>query len=172
MAVLALLVFRLIWGFVGGSTARFAGFVRGPRAIVAYLRGAAPPAIGHNPLGALSVLALLAMVGLIVGLGLFASDEDGVLPGPLSHLVSYEAAEAATELHEALFDPLLALIALHFAAILYHAAVKRDDLIGPMLTGRGSAPDGVEPMRPAPAWRFVAALLLALAISWWVWSGG
>ena len=70
MAVLSLLIFRLLWGFVGGSTARFANFIRGPRAVFGYLRGGWR-GIGHNPLGALSVVALLAMAGIQVVLGLF-----------------------------------------------------------------------------------------------------
>ena len=82
MAVLMLILFRLIWGVVGGSTARFARFVNGPRAIATYLRGTVPPAVGHNPLGALSVLALLGLYGGLV-LGLFATD-DGLSPASVT----------------------------------------------------------------------------------------
>ena len=171
LAILCLLAFRLIWGFVGSSTARFAGFVRGPRAILAYLRGAGPPAIGHNPLGALSVLALLAMTSAVVALGLFATDEDGLDPGPLSHFVSYDAAEAAQELHETGFDLLLVLIGLHVAAILYYALVRRDNLVGPMLSGRGKAPEGAGAMVGAPAWRLALAVAAAILFGWWIWSG-
>ena len=171
LAILCLLVFRLAWGLVGSSTARFSGFVRGPRAILDYLRGAGPPHVGHNPLGALSVLGLLGLSAVVVALGLFATDEDGIAPGPLSHLVSYDAAEGAQDLHEDSFDLLLILIGLHLAAILYYALVKRQNLVGPMLTGCGPAPAGAEPMRPASILRLVAAILVAVAAGWWVWGG-
>ena len=170
-AILTLLVFRLIWGLVGSSTARLASFVRGPGAIRAYLSGRAPPAIGHNPIGALSVLALLGFLLVHVTLGLLSSDEDGLAPAPLAHLVSYDVSEAAHDLHEDGFNLLLVLIGLHVAAILYYALVKRRNLVGPMLSGRGEVPAGMEPMRPVPAWRLAAALVVALAFAGWIWSG-
>lgn len=172
LTVLILIVFRLIWGVIGSSTARFAGFVKGPRAIADYLRGAAPPAVGHNPLGALSVLALLFMVAAVTALGLFATDEDGIAPGPLSTLVSVDASDLATELHETGFNLLLAVVALHVAAIAYYALVRRDNLLAPMLSGARDMPDGAEPMRPAPLWRAGLALVLAIGVGWWAWSGG
>ena len=171
LTVLILIAFRLIWGLIGSSTARFAGFVKGPRAILAYLRGASPHRIGHNPLGALSVLALIGLVTAVTGLGLIATDEDGIAPGPLSHLVNFETAEAAHDLHEDAFDLLLIFVAIHVAAILYYVLFKRDNLIGPMLTGSRDAPAGTEPMNPAPMWRAALALILAIGIGWWVWSG-
>ena len=171
LAVLMLVLFRLIWGVIGGSTARFARFVKGPRAIAAYLRGTSPPAVGHNPLGALSVLALLGLVSLVVALGLFATDDDGLDPGPLSHLVSYEAAEQAQELHETAFDLLLVMVAIHVAAILYYWLFKRDNLVGPMLTGSREGPEGAEPLRPAPPWRSAFAIVAATLVAGWIWTG-
>ena len=171
LAVLILIVFRLIWGFVGSSTSRFASFVKGPSAIAAYLRGAAPHRVGHNPLGALSVLALLFMVAAITGLGLISEDEDGIAPGPLAYLVGADVSEAARELHELGFNVLLALVALHVAAILYYALVRRDNLLGPMLSGSRDLPDGVEPMRAAPLWRAAVALAAAIGFGWWIWTG-
>ena len=94
LAILSLLIFRLLWGLVGSSTARFANFVRGPKSILAYLKdmkGWRP--IGHSPLGALSVLAMLAAIAVQVGLGLFAIDKDGLYEGPLAYLVSLDASE-------------------------------------------------------------------------------
>ncbi len=169
-AIGGLLVFRIVWGLIGGSTARFAGFVRGPRAAIDYLRGRAPPAIGHNPLGALSVVAMLGLLCLMVGLGLVSTDEDGLFLPPLSHLVSLETSEAAHDLHEQVFDILLVLIGLHVAAILFHALVRRRNLIGPMVTGTGTAPEGAQPLRRASAIRLIAAILVALAAIWLVWS--
>lgn len=169
-AILALLLFRIVWGFIGSSTARFSSFVRGPGAIIVYLRGRLPPAAGHNPVGALSVLALLGLLVAITGLGLVSSDEDGLAPGPLSHLVGYEVSEQAHDLHEDGFDLLLVLIGLHVAAILFYALVKRTNLIGPMIGGAGAAPPGARPMSPAPSWRLLVALAVAGGGAWLVWS--
>ncbi|MES1262768.1 MAG: cytochrome b/b6 domain-containing protein, partial [Peristeroidobacter soli] len=99
-ALLALVSFRLYWGFVGSSTARFRNFVRGPRAIAAYLRDGNGTSIGHNPLGALSVLALLGLLLAQIVLGLFAVDVDGIESGPLSLYVSFETGRACAEWHE------------------------------------------------------------------------
>ena len=95
----------------GSSTARFANFVRGPRAVLAYLRDNRSWRVaGHTPLGALSVVALLGAVAVQVGLGLISTDEDGLNEGPLARLVSLDASEAARDIHEDLFNVVLALI--------------------------------------------------------------
>jgi cytochrome b len=167
LALIGLLLFRLIWGFVGGSTARFASFVRGPRAVWAYLRGRGRPAIGHNPLGGWSVMAMLVLLLVQAGLGLFASDEDADHAGPLSDWVSFDSAQRLLENHKTLFNILLALIGLHVAAIGYYL-LRGDNLVSPMLSGRRVHPDGLEPLRPAPAWRFVIAALLAAALPLWL----
>jgi cytochrome b len=158
--LLGLLLFRILWGLLGSSTARFSGFVRGPRKILAYLRGARA-GIGHNPVGALSVLAMLAALAVQIGLGLFASDKDGLYQGPLSYHVSEEIAETLTDRHETWFYVLLVLIVLHLAAILYYRLIKRRDLITPMVTGRGPAGDDGAAMIAAPRWRFPVAAALA-----------
>jgi len=162
---LGLILFRIIWGLIGSSTARFAGFVRGPGAILAHLRGRREAAIGHSPIGALSVVALLVLLLVQVGLGLFATDEDGLYSGPLSHLVSFETAETLAERHEQVFYVLLGLIGLHVAAILYYLVVKRDNLVAPMITG-DRAGNGVEAMAAAPAWRFLVAAATAAGLTW------
>jgi cytochrome b len=169
IAVLSLLIFRLLWGFFGSSTARFANFVRGPRAVFGYLRGQWR-GIGHNPLGALSVIALLGLVTVQTVLGLIASDEDGLMQGPLASLVSMGTSDAATELHEELFNVLLALIGLHVAAILYYR-LRGKRLIGPMLTGRGEVEPGVEPMRPGKWWAALLCLAAAIGITRWIIAG-
>jgi len=163
LAVMSLLLFRLLWGVVGSSTARFANFVRGPKAIGAYLkdiRGWRP--VGHTPLAALSVVAMLGALAVQVGLGLFAIDHDGLYEGPLAHLVSLDVSEEVADLHEDWFNAILVLIGLHIAAILFYRLILGKRLIGPMVTGKGSAEDGVEPMRPGRWW--VAVLCLAVAI--------
>ncbi len=164
-AILGLLVFRLVWGLIGSSTARFAGFVRGPGAILDYLRGRAPPAVGHNPLGALSVLALLTLLAVQVGLGLFSSEDDGLYQGPLSHHVSLEASETLAERHEMMFNVLLAFIGLHLAAILFYTLVRRERLIGPMFSGGREGSSAEVPMVAAPLWRFLLAAGAALGLT-------
>lgn len=170
LGAFALVLFRLMWGLMGSSSARFASFIKGPRGVISYLNGRAAKVVGHNPLGGLSVAAMLAVFAAQVGLGLFASDDDGEVFGPLSLWLDEDMVETITELHETLFNVLLVLIVLHIAAILYYALVQRKNLVGPMLTGRGDAPEGVEEMRGAPVWRLVVALLITLGATAWLWT--
>lgn len=172
MALLGLLVFRLVWGLIGSSTARFASFVRGPRTVIDHLRGRREFVVGHNPLGALSVLALLFLLALQLGLGLFAADEDGMLSGPLSHLVGEETVETVTELHATSFEVLKWLILLHVAAIAYYLLVRRKNLVGPMVTGKAKAPEGTAPLVAAPASRALIAGLIALCAVSAIWYTG
>ncbi|MBB5684340.1 cytochrome b/b6 domain-containing protein [Sphingobium boeckii] len=173
--MIGLVLFRILWGVVGSGTARFANFVRGPRAIIAHLRGSdgegQGPVIGHNPLGALSVIALLVVLVTQLTLGLFAQDVDGIESGPLAYLISYDGADAAREWHELGFNILLGLIVVHLAAIAYYVIFKRDNLIGPMVTGRKRM-DGVT-VRPAmaPAWRSMIAAAIAAGAAWWISLG-
>lgn len=169
--MLFLIILRLIWGFIGSEPARFARFVRGPGAIIGYLRGTVATPLGHNPLGALSVVALLAILSVQVGLGLLAQDEDGLVAGPLNHLVSYETAEVLTDWHHWLFDFIVALIALHIATVLYYQLVRRSNLIGPMLTGRKAVPAGTAEPRRAEAIALVTALVIAAACTGWIAAG-
>lgn len=169
---LALLLFRLFWGVFGSETARFARFVKGPGAILDYVRGRGAPVVGHNPVGALSVLLLLGLMAVQLVSGLFTQDEDGIESGPLTHLVSYDHADAARGWHSLVFNLLLAAIALHLCAILFYALVKRDNLVGPMLTGRKKW-KAATPAAPthAPAWRILVGAVLAAGIAWWVSKG-
>jgi cytochrome b len=169
LAVLTLLIFRILWGFFGSSTARFASFVRGPKAVFGYLQGSWR-GIGHNPLGAMSVAALLALTGVQLGLGLVASDEDGLMQGPLAYLVSPETSEAAVELHDDLFNVLLALIAIHVAAIIFYR-FRGKDLLKPMITGNAEVDPGVEAMKPGKWWVALFCLAAAIAITRWVIAG-
>ena len=168
-AILTLLIFRLLWGFVGSSTARFANFVRGPRTVLAYLRGNWS-GVGHTPLGALSVIAMLLAVAIQVGLGLIAQDEDGIYAGPLSRLVSSDTSDSARDIHELWFNVILALIVLHVAAILFYR-VRGKDLTLPMITGRTRAGRGEAPMRPGKWWAAVICLAVGLGITRWVVAG-
>ncbi len=164
LAILTLLIFRVLWGVFGSSTAQFRNFVHGPRAVIAYIRDSrAWKAIGHSPLGALSVLAMLVVLKLQVATGLLNADDDGLTEGPLSSRVSEATVDFAHEAHDWLFKLLLTLIALHLAAILFYHVVKKDNLVGPMVTGKGKVDPAAEPMRPGKWW--VALLCLVAAIA-------
>ena len=170
--VLSLLLFRILWGFFGSSTARFGAFVRGPAAVTRYVRDRFHwPTAGHAPLGALSVIALIALLLVIVGTGLIALDEDGFFGGPLASLVSISTSDTARELHEDLFKVLLALIALHVAAILLYRLALGRNLLGPMITGKAELAPGVEPMRPGKWWVALLCVVIAIAITRWIIGG-
>lgn len=175
LILLGLVVFRLLWGIYGSETARFARFIKGPHAVLAHLRGRdadlGAGVAGHNPAGGWSVVALLGVMGAQAAIGLFTSDVDGVASGPLNHLVSYETGEWLREVHEAGFNLLLALVALHVAAIGFYAVVKKDRLVPPMVTGAKDVPVGVSPPRMAPVWQALPAMVLAAAFAWWLGMG-
>lgn len=175
MVTLILVVFRILWGLVGTSSARFSQFVRGPITIGRYLRGLfskeGEPIVGHNPLGAISVVALLMLLGGQILLGLVAQDTDGLFSGPLNYLVEYDTAEGARELHELGFNLILAVVVLHIAAVVFYLAVKRDNLVGPMITGRKHYAAPVAAPTCVPAWRVAVCLVIAWAIGGWIWSG-
>jgi len=172
-AVLALLAFRIAWGFVGTRHVRFASFVRGPGAILQYLRtlggGAHPVSVGHNPLGALSVLALIAVVGVQAGTGLFAND-DIFTEGPLAKLVSKAASDQATTIHYWNQWALYALVAMHVLAVLAHRVRFGDDLVGPMIAGTKALPArfAQQDAGPTPVGRAIVVAALAAALAWYV----
>lgn len=170
-SILGLLLFRILWGLFGSSTARFANFVRGPIGVISYLRGRAAVAVGHNPLGALSVVGLLGLLLVQVGLGLFSGDEDGIESGPLAYLIDGDLSEDLADLHEDAFDILLVLIGLHVAAIVFYALFQRKNLVGPMISGRGKAPVAASEMVGVPVWRFLFAAMAAAAVATWVQAG-
>lgn len=166
--VLALVVFRIYWGLVGTSTARFSDFVKGPAGVAAYMRTLprrkASNAQGHNPLGALSVLALLGLMSVQTVLGLFSVDVDGIESGPLSSWVDFDTGRRLAELHELTFNLLLATIALHLAAVAFYLVYKRENLVGAMVTGSRAVEAGAPPAVVVPIWRLVAGCVIAGAI--------
>jgi len=172
--IVGLLVFRIWWGFAGPATARFSHFVKGPGAIMSYIPKLQAkdykPAFGHNPLGALSVVAILLALVAQVGLGLFAMDKDGLESGPLARFVSYETAEEIGDLHEDAFNILLVLIAVHILAIAFYVVVKRANLIGPMINGRRLANGEGPGIERVPVWRFLLGLVLAIGVSAWLFT--
>ena len=175
-ALLALVLFRVMWGLWGSETARFARFLRGPAGIGAYLKQlggkAYTASVGHNPLGGWSVFAMLALLVAQSTIGLFAVDIDGIESGPLAIFVSFDAGRLAANAHDLLFTALLALIGLHLAAIAFYTLVKRDNLVGPMLTGNKALPGATQPAM-ASLWlallsaAIAAALVFAASQAFW-----
>ena len=144
LLIVGLLVIRIVWGVLGSATSRFAQFAPSPGRLVAYLRGRWR-GVGHNPLGALSVFALLGLLSLQVATGLYGND-DIAFAGPLNHLVADSLGARVTGWHRLLADGLFVLLALHLGAIAFHVVVRRHRLIRPMITGR----QDVEPRQPLP----------------------
>ncbi|MEJ2575580.1 MAG: cytochrome b/b6 domain-containing protein [Gammaproteobacteria bacterium] len=157
-AILSLVVFRLLWGVFGSPHARFGDFVRGPGAVWRYLRGHDVDYGGHNPLGGWAVLALLALLLVQAVSGLFATDEI-LFEGPYYPAVAAETAAWLTGVHKQNFDLLLALVALHVAAVLFHRLARGHDLLRPMLTGLD--PERPGRARPRPWWLALTAAAIA-----------
>lgn len=175
---LALLLFRVLWGLVGGRWSRFGGFVRGPATVWRYLRGRHHPEehleVGHSPLAALSVLALLAVIGLQVASGLVADDEIANV-GPLNRYVSGALASWMTGWHKSWGQWLLmALVVLHLGAIAYHRLVRGRGLVVPMIRGDKRLPPGVPASLDGLPQRLLALVLAALcaAVAFWIASLG
>jgi cytochrome b len=169
-ATLVLVAFRIVWGFVGTRHARFEMFVRGRGALIAYLsRRPLPATPGHNPLGALSVLAMLAALLLQAATGLFANDEI-TSAGPFYGWIAPGTSNRITGLHEANSNLLLALVALHVLAIAWYGRVAGRPLLRAMITGRKPASEvpageAVEDSRTLLALAIIAALAVALALA-------
>jgi cytochrome b len=175
--VLGLLVFRLLWGLVGGRWSRFVQFVHGPGTVLRYLRGRIAPQehldVGHSPIGALSVFALLGVLALQVGTGLVADDEIASV-GPLNRFVDSVTGLAATAWHKGWGQwTILALVALHVAAIGFYTLRGRA-LVGAMVGGDKQLAPGTPASADGPRQRLLAlglavacaaavALMLALA---------
>jgi len=165
-ALLTLLVFRLLWGVLGSETARFSRFLRGPGAVLQDLKGKGLHAAGHNPLGGWSVLAILALLCTQVGLGLFAVDTDGIESGPLSWMVEFETGRLAAEWHGRVFNAIVAITAVHLAAILFYRFARGQNLTAAMIRGwRLRLPGEAAPVL-APWTRAAGVLLAAGGIVW------
>lgn len=177
---LALLVFRLAWGLVGGRWSRFASFTYAPGTVLRYLRGGQRPGehldVGHNPLGAGSVFAMLAILLVQVGTGLVADDEIANV-GPFNKYVATATGLAATAWHKNYGKTIIfVLVALHVGAILYYRLRKKVDLVGPMVSGDKPLPGGGDvPASRDDARTRALALVLALAaagLAAWVMRQG
>jgi cytochrome b len=176
--VLTLVLFRIVWGLVGGRWSRFSSFVRTPAALWRYLRRDHRPGdwfdVGHNPLGALSVLAMLMFIAAQVGTGLFADDEIAN-SGPLVRLVSGATSMLLTTYHKAIGQwVLLSLVILHLLAVAFYA-VRGKNLLRPMIGGDQLFHLEVPATTDTLTTRSLAALLLAAcagAVTWLVNLGG
>ena len=177
--VFTLLVFRLLWGLLGGRWSRFASFLYAPGTVLRYLRGQTRADehldVGHNPLGSLSVFALLAVLALQVGTGLVADDEIATI-GPLNRFVSSATGLAATAWHKQWGQWLvLALVALHVAAIVFYLLRQKINLVRPMLSGDKPLPAGTPASADGWSQRLLALALLAACagiVFWTVSLGG
>lgn len=158
-AVVGLLAFRLVWGAVGSTYARFWNFLPTPAKIQAYLSGAWR-GLGHNPLGSLSVFGMLGLLGFQAVSGLFAND-DIAFNGPLLELIGKGVSDRLTGWHKLMSNLLIGLVVLHVGAIVYYVRVKRENLVKPMVTGYTDAAEG-ESARGGGLLAFVLALLVAL----------
>lgn len=152
-----LVAFRVLWGLIGSRHARFASFVRGPAAVARYLRsltsGRPEHHAGHNPAGALAVLALLGLGALLTASGWATYNDLG--------------GEWLEEAHEAIANGMLALVGLHIAAVIVSSRLHRENLVAAMISGRKNAAPEEAARSP---WRSVAALLLAAVLGFWWWQ--
>jgi len=170
-SILVLIVFRVLWGFVGSSTARFSSFIHSPGAAIRYgidfLLRRPRRFLGHNPLGSVAALAMIVLVGLQGVLGLFSYDDHTVIDGgPLSGRVSEATVASVTSWHLSLFYIILYVVGLHIVANILYVVWKGENLVGPMITGT-KANTGFEDApeaRIAPLWRALVCLVLAAGI--------
>ncbi|MEQ1577191.1 MAG: cytochrome b/b6 domain-containing protein [Hyphomicrobium sp.] len=182
LAVLVVLVWRLLWGVFGSSTARFAEFAPSPASAWRHARltwaGTAPRYLGHNPLGSLMIIGLLAILFVQAGLGLFAVDDNDLTGGPLHRLISEAVTKEATRRHDFIFHfVLLPLIGLHIAANVLYGLLKKEPLIQAMVTGKKPAEeyaDAPAAILVANPWARAFACLIAakLIVFGGIWLAG
>lgn len=168
--ILTLLLFRIVWGFIGSDTARFARFLRSPMAALRHLarihRREADSEIGHNAAGGWMVLVMLALIGVQAGTGLFAND-DANTEGPLMHLVDKDRSDWLSHIHSLNFKLIEAVIVLHVLAVAGYALLKRQNLVRPMVTGTKLMPgEAAAPRLVSPIWAVVTLAVAAGAVAW------
>ena len=170
LTMFGLVLFRLLWGFVGTWTARFGPMIRRIGSLNSYigkLRRREPAStFGHSPMAVLSVFAMLLTLVTLVTTGLFSVDVDGLESGPLAVMISFETGRQFAEIHEFNFNLLAALIGLHITAIAVYHFVLKERLVGAMVTGRRSRADfpvAPETENRPPIYAMIAAALLSLA---------
>ncbi len=177
-AIASLLLFRIVWGLIGGRWSRFSTFIYSPATMLRYLKGEGKPehAVGHNPLGAASVFAMLVFLIAQVSTGVFSDDEIAAV-GPFAKFVSNATVSAATSYHTSIGKYIvIALIVLHLAAIAYYALGRQENLVRPMVNGDKVLHDiGMAGSRDDAASRVAAVVVLlacASLVAWGVSLGG
>lgn len=168
-AMLALLLFRLAWGFIGSETARFSAFLQNPLSGLHHLArsGRAEPdtRFGHTEAGGWMVLLMLLLLAAQVGTGL-CSNDGGATAGPLARYIGKAASDRVSGVHGALFLALLVLVALHVVAIIAYSAVRRQNLLRPMFSGKKMLPAATRAPRMVPAALAWGILALAAVVVW------
>ena len=169
--VLALLLFRIVWGLVGGRWSRFGAFIYAPQSVINYLKGQGKPehGVGHSPIGAGSVFAMLGFLVAQVGTGLL-SDDEIAFAGPLTRFVSNATVSLTTNYHKNIGKwVLLALVLLHIAAIVYYLS-RKHNLVGAMLHGDKDLVVQAPSSRDDTVSRVAAVLILAICggVAYWV----
>ena len=170
-ALLTLILFRLFWGLWGSSTARFAHFIKGPSAIISYIKSMHSPTpkkfLGHNPAGALMVIALLSLIIIQGTMGLFTSD-DILVEGPLASKVSSDFVEFAGFIHAQAYWVIVGFAGFHVFAVFFYLFVKKENLIKAMVTGKKAshdAPDN-QSLNEKPLFLAIFSLILSAGIIW------
>jgi cytochrome b len=167
LVVLALVIFRLLWGVLGSDSIRFATFVRGPRAAIGHvwetLRGRPDHDTTHNAVGGWAVVLMLALLSVQVTAGLFADVDDGLNNGPLMFYAPDAVVRLATRIHAQNAWIILAVVSLHVFAVLAYWLVAGRDLIQPMVTGVKQLPAHIAAPRMRSAWIALALFLLCAA---------
>ncbi len=167
--LLTVVLFRILWGITGSTPARFSSFLRGPAAVIAYIRTLRDPVLrhwpGHNPVGGWAVVLMLVAVLVQATTGLFSNNEDVMFDGPLNHLVSTNIVHRISQFHGAWFYfVLLSLIVIHISANLIYRVIKNQNLITPIITGRAPITQAEAQLIVfAPAWRFCLCFFIAAA---------
>lgn len=166
IGIVGLITFRIVWGFIGGTYARFWQFIGSPKQCLLYVQGKWQ-GMGHNPLGGRSAVAMMLLVAAMVITGLFANN-DADYTAPLTFLVSNDVSSQMTSLHKLFFNALWILIALHIVAIFFYKWVLKKDLLTPMVTGDAVLPDACQDVdSKGGGWlALVVALAIAIAAMW------
>jgi cytochrome b len=167
--MLTALLFRLVWGFVGSDTARFAAFLTSPIAGLRHLsqfrRREPDTQVGHNAAGGWMVLVLLLLLAFQVSSGLFANTFDDLdVNGPFARLVSRPLSDRLSDLHAINFNIILGAVALHVLAVIAYAVLKGQDLVRPMVTGKKRLPGATRAPRMRSPLLALAVLVVAAAL--------
>lgn len=175
LALLTLVVFRIVWGFVGSTTSRFSNFIHSPASVLGYLRQSAGAQkrlyAGHNPAGGLMVVVLISALCAQIVTGLLANNDIN-FNSPLATLVSKEVSDEMTVLHGSLFDLILVLVWMHVVAVFFYLFVKGENLVWPMFTGRkhrAHVPGGVSIRFTSVPLALFLIGFCALLVWWFLW---